>query len=67
MRYLVAPCFARTRASVVQPNEDNELGFRKDEVVIVTDGRDSEDWWTGELQGNCGYFPKNHVRRVNFT
>ena len=48
----------------MQPEEGNELALRKGDVIIVTDGKDSEDWWTGELQGDSGHFPKDYVHPV---
>jgi len=45
---------------------ENEIAFKTGDIVVVTD-ETSADWWTGELNGQVGYFPVNHFEPVKET
>jgi growth factor receptor-binding protein 2 len=47
-----------------QPNEPEELAFRKGDVITVLE-QDDENWWKGELRGASGLFPVNYVEQLN--
>ena len=60
---------ARAKFSYV-PGEDNdetdeenrELSFMKDDVIVVLDKEtDPDGWWKGSLNGKSGLFPHNYV------
>lgn len=42
----------------------DDLTFNQDEVVLVRDANESEDWWFGTLESSnkTGYFPRNYVQ-----
>lgn len=42
------------------PENEDELGFRKGEIITVLKHID-EGWWHGELNGRKGIFPSNYV------
>ena len=44
-------------------NHDDELTFKKDEVINVLN-KDDPDWWRGELNGVVGVFPSNYVKPI---
>lgn len=46
------------------PQDSEELGFRKGEVINVIEKED-ENWWQGELRGAVGLFPVNYVEILN--
>ncbi|KAG9287469.1 hypothetical protein G9A89_023841 [Geosiphon pyriformis] len=42
--------------------QPGDLGFSKDDIVIITQKSDSvNDWWTGKCNGKEGIFPANYV------
>ncbi|ORX96580.1 hypothetical protein K493DRAFT_300858 [Basidiobolus meristosporus CBS 931.73] len=43
--------------------ERGELGFCKNDVIIVVDTKYRE-WWTGEINGRVGIFPANYVKSM---
>jgi hypothetical protein len=45
-------------------NGDDDLSFSKDDVILVRDDKESEDWWFGTLEKTkqTGYFPRNYVQ-----
>ena len=42
------------------PQENGELGFKRGDVITVTDNSD-QNWWEGEIDGRKGYFPATYV------
>lgn len=42
----------------------DDLVFSQDDIILVRDNNDSEDWWYGTLEksGKTGYFPRNYVQ-----
>ncbi|KAI9485258.1 MAG: hypothetical protein EXX96DRAFT_544540 [Benjaminiella poitrasii] len=42
----------------------DDLVFSQDDVILVQNTNESEDWWYGTLKenGKTGYFPKNYVQ-----
>lgn len=42
----------------------DDLTFNQDEVILVRDANESEDWWFGTLESSkkTGYFPRNYVQ-----
>lgn len=46
-----------------EPTESGELGFQKDDVIVVL-ATSYQDWWKGELFGRQGIFPVNYVEEV---
>ncbi|XP_053200836.1 growth factor receptor-bound protein 2-like [Panonychus citri] len=42
------------------PQENGELGFKRGDVITVTDNSD-QNWWEGEIEGRKGYFPATYV------
>lgn len=42
----------------------DDLIFSQDDVIIVRDNNESEDWWFGTLEKTkkTGYFPRNYVQ-----
>lgn len=48
------------------PQEPNELEFKRNDIITVTD-RSDQNWWEGEIGNRKGYFPATYVmpHRVN--
>jgi growth factor receptor-binding protein 2 len=48
------------------PQESNELEFKRNDIITVTD-RSDQNWWEGEIGNRKGYFPATYVmpHRVN--
>ncbi|TIC47302.1 hypothetical protein E3Q08_00007 [Wallemia mellicola] len=44
-----------------EPQEANELGFLKGDVITVLESI-HKDWWRGELSGEIGIFPVNYIQ-----
>ena len=45
-----------------EADQPGDLGFRKGDIITVTQKSNStDDWWTGELGGRTGIFPANYV------
>ena len=40
--------------------KDDHLNFNKNDIIVVTDQQDM--WWSGELNGKTGWFPKSYVK-----
>lgn len=51
--------------TATQDAQDDELGFRKGDLIIVTDNHD-EHWWSGKMGGNTGFFPQTYVYQNDF-
>ncbi|CAH3182444.1 unnamed protein product [Porites lobata] len=45
--------------------KDDHLSFNKNDVIIVKEQQDM--WWSGELNGNMGWFPKSYVKLLGGT
>ncbi|KAK1812896.1 hypothetical protein LTR12_012703 [Friedmanniomyces endolithicus] len=45
------------------PTEEGELFFRKGDTIVVTESK-HKDWWKGNLHGQIGIFPVNHVEKL---
>lgn len=45
--------------------KDDHLSFNKNDVIIVKEQQDM--WWSGELSGNMGWFPKSYVKLLGGT
>ncbi|TKA37775.1 hypothetical protein B0A54_09777 [Friedmanniomyces endolithicus] len=43
--------------------EEGELSFRKGDTIVVTESN-YKDWWKGNLHGQTGIFPVNHVEKL---
>lgn len=43
--------------------EQNELSFKRGEVILITDMSD-EHWWTGKAGGKSGLFPASYVQII---
>ncbi|XP_062304448.1 growth factor receptor-bound protein 2a [Osmerus eperlanus] len=46
------------------PKEPGELGFRRGDIIKVTENTDA-NWWTGMCHGQVGTFPRNYVTPYN--
>ena len=44
-------------------DEPDDLAFKAGDVIVLKASEDSEDWWTGELHGRTGIFPKTYVQK----
>ncbi|KAF9929919.1 hypothetical protein FBU30_001078, partial [Linnemannia zychae] len=45
--------------------QDGDLSFRKDDrIEIVERTANTNDWWTGKLNGRQGVFPGNYVQEI---
>lgn len=42
------------------PQEPNELEFKRNDIITVTD-RSDQNWWEGEIGNRKGYFPATYV------
>jgi hypothetical protein len=48
-----------------EPENANELPFRRDDILVLT-RRDAGDGWSeGERDGRVGLFPSNYIRLVS--
>ncbi|KAL3981992.1 Sex muscle abnormal protein 5 [Acanthocheilonema viteae] len=47
-----------------KPQEDGELGFKRGDIITVTN-REDENWWEGMLNGKAGMFPATYVCPFN--
>ena len=45
--------------------KDDHLSFNKNDVIIVKEQQDM--WWSGELNGYMGWFPKSYVKLLGGT
>ncbi|XP_074658567.1 intersectin-1-like isoform X3 [Tubulanus polymorphus] len=45
--------------------KDNHLTFNKGDIILVREQQDM--WWSGELNGKIGWFPKSYVKLVSST
>jgi hypothetical protein len=43
-----------------KPQEENELEFKKGEIIEVVE-KDDANWWRGRLGDREGLFPANYV------
>lgn len=48
------------------PQDDDELGFRRKDRITVIDQTD-DSWWKGELNGRVGVFPASYVEPADDT
>lgn len=46
------------------PQEEGELGFKKNDIITVTDKPDA-NWWRGVLGSQKGEFPATYVTPYN--
>jgi len=46
------------------PQEEGELGFRRGDIITVTN-RDDDNWWEGNLRNQQGLFPATYVCPYN--
>ena len=44
-------------------SKDNHLSLKKGALVTVYEQKDK--WWSGELDGNVGWFPKTFVKIIS--
>ncbi|XP_052090009.1 intersectin-1-like isoform X1 [Mytilus californianus] len=42
--------------------KDNHLTFNKGDVIVIKEQQDM--WWSGELHGQIGWFPKSYVKLI---
>lgn len=41
------------------PDQDGDLGFKKGDIITITKRTENKsDWWTGQLNGKTGIFPR---------
>lgn len=43
------------------PNNEDELPFRKGEIIKVVDKKKDQNWFKAELNGKTGLVPKNYI------
>lgn len=43
--------------------KENHLSFNKGEIINVREQQ--EAWWSGELNGKIGWFPKSYVKELD--
>lgn len=43
--------------------KENHLSFNKNDVITIREQQDM--WWSGELNGKVGWFPKSYVKIVS--
>ena len=46
-----------------QGQDESELTFYAGDVITLIEGKEGEDWWTGELNGQRGLMPSNYVEK----
>jgi hypothetical protein len=51
--------------SVFYASDADELGFKEGDVIKLLTWPEDSDWWTGELNGKSGQFPKTYVTMQN--
>jgi len=47
------------------PVGENELGFKKGNIIFLIDADPKEEWWEGGIDKRTGYFPKLFVVPLN--
>ena len=45
-----------------KPTMNDELGFKIDDIIVLTQCSEDETWYEGTLNGRTGWFPSNHVQ-----
>lgn len=45
-----------------KPTMNDELGFKIDDTIVLTQCSEDETWYEGTLNGRTGWFPSNHVQ-----
>ncbi|XP_078619328.1 intersectin-1-like isoform X19 [Branchiostoma floridae x Branchiostoma japonicum] len=43
--------------------KDNHLSFNKNDIITIKE--QAEMWWSGELDGKVGWFPKSYVKLIS--
>ena len=46
-----------------ESSEPDDLTFKAGDVIVLKESEDKDDWWTGELRGKTGIFPKTYVQK----
>ena len=46
------------------PQEDEELGFKKDDIIEVI-AQEEENWWRGSCNGRTGLFPHTYCQPIS--
>ncbi|RXN02122.1 GRB2-related adapter protein [Acipenser ruthenus] len=47
---------------VFQASENDELSFKKGDILKITNMEDDQNWFTAELGGLNGFIPKNYIK-----
>lgn len=49
-----------------QGQGDDDLSFQANDIVLVKEATDTEDWWYGTLKHSqkAGYFPRSYVDKA---
>ncbi|MGH0138367.1 UNVERIFIED_CONTAM: hypothetical protein FKN15_032908 [Acipenser sinensis] len=47
---------------VFQASENDELSFKKGDILKITNMEDDQNWFTAELGGLKGFIPKNYIK-----
>jgi hypothetical protein len=58
-RFFINCKYFRSILDTVNGEEDNDLSFKKGDVIELLDT--SLSWWKGRVNGEEGYFPSNYV------
>ena len=48
-----------------KPTMNDELGFKIDDMIVLTQCSEDETWYEGTLNGRTGWFPSNHVQMLD--
>ena len=48
--------------------QENVLSFESGDIITIMDKFEgSEEWWLGELDGQTGFLPCNHVQSIGVS
>ena len=62
--FLIAPPPEKAKVLFAwQGSKDNHLSLKKGAIVTVYEQR--EKWWSGELEGKVGWFPKTFIKIIS--
>ncbi|UJR22027.1 hypothetical protein I4U23_025094 [Adineta vaga] len=61
---LISGSWVMTLADYQGKTMDKHLSFQKGEIILVREQKDPT-WYSGQLHGKVGWFPRNYVRPAN--